>query len=213
MSGTISFPLHSYEVMLECWNETPEQRPSFPRLHKTFDTFLGKHTQDRYPYMEVLSRSYHFDTLEPKTPELDQTPVNLDIEGTSAERNTERQLANGASFEQSASLELTSSLPIAQRSPHGSHHSSRQDVRAELIRQMSWEREGGVTGEEIEMESTRYVGSPLPQSGNSTSVPHPASFQENLAFRLEQRLNTVPQEYLHSHPHATGLSSRVPNET
>lgn len=214
ISIMVSFLLHSYEVMLACWSEEPEQRPTFPKLHRIFDTFLGKHTQDRYPYMEVLSRSYHFDRLDPKTPEPDQTPINLDIEGASS---ANRQLANGASFEQSASLELTNSLSITQhspqRSPHGSHHSSRQDIRAELIQQLSRERERGVTGEGIEMENSRYVGTPFPQSCNNDSAPHETSFENAFASHLEHRLTSLPQESLHSHPHASGPGSRAPNET
>lgn len=35
-----------FDVMLSCWNVTPETRPSFNELEKTFGLFMGKDERD-----------------------------------------------------------------------------------------------------------------------------------------------------------------------
>lgn len=44
----LSFPLHSYDVMLDCWREKPEDRPSFVKLRKRFDGLLAKQKNALY---------------------------------------------------------------------------------------------------------------------------------------------------------------------
>ena len=198
--------------MLQCWSDQANQRPTFPKLHQIFDKYLSKHTQDRYPYIELLSKPYHFDKLEPKTPDPEQAPVNLDFEVTDVDENdvpADRVQGRTATMsDQLPVLEPNTVLSATHNSPHfsphislqpsphrsplASLHSSRQDIRAELIRQLSWERDG-VVGEEVEMEDTRYVGSPL---RNETSKPREreSARQENFAEHLEQRLTNLPQK-------------------
>lgn len=152
--------------MLNCWSLEAEERPSFPELHKTFDSFLTTHTQDNYPYMEVLSKPYHLDNAEPtENPDTDPTPVNLDIEITDVDGDAETRTRVGTHLARSVSHYQPRHLGIVQSESHfslrsyGSDiHSSIQDIKAELQRQTSWRSEGGTDGQEF--VETRYVVSP-----------------------------------------------------
>jgi proto-oncogene tyrosine-protein kinase Ret len=56
-----------FEVMLKCWHPEPTGRPKFPELHKLFDYFLSRHTQEQYPYIDMNeSEPYTYDHLDYK---------------------------------------------------------------------------------------------------------------------------------------------------
>ena len=40
MPQTINCPPQVYEIMLDCWNEIPERRPTFPTLYKMLDAII-----------------------------------------------------------------------------------------------------------------------------------------------------------------------------
>lgn len=53
-----------FEVMHQCWHPHPNGRPSFPKLHKIFDYFLSRHTQELYPYIDMdATAPYTYDHL------------------------------------------------------------------------------------------------------------------------------------------------------
>ncbi len=43
----------SYEVMLHCWCENDEDRPSFSELRQRFDKFVSLYIQENHPYIEI----------------------------------------------------------------------------------------------------------------------------------------------------------------
>ena len=152
--------LHSYEVIQECWNERPEQRPTFNNLYRTFDSFLSKNTQESYPYIELLGQEDA--GKEPETPQLDRTPVNLDPEV--AHTN-----GNAASLKMSRSTEIlhqflssaepSSSLQIKSSSTDDVHMSARRSstLPVEMFQQpLSWKERKKIFNEGMEMK-TRYV--------------------------------------------------------
>ena len=55
-----------YDIMLRCWREQQQDRPSFPELRSLFDQFLTVYIQDHYPYIELQS-SNHYERLVPET--------------------------------------------------------------------------------------------------------------------------------------------------
>ena len=67
---TVFFIDHAnrYEIMHRCWHPNPNGRPTFSDLHKLFDHFLSKHTQEKYPYIEMDANTpYFFDRLTPQS--------------------------------------------------------------------------------------------------------------------------------------------------
>ena len=54
--------------MHQCWHPNPSGRPKFSDLHQLFDRYLTKHTQEKYPYIDMDSNvPYTFDHLTPKS--------------------------------------------------------------------------------------------------------------------------------------------------
>ena len=54
--------------MHQCWHPDTRGRPSFSDLHKLFDYFLMKQTQDHAPYIDMdANLPYTFNHLAPKT--------------------------------------------------------------------------------------------------------------------------------------------------
>ena len=54
--------------MHQCWHPDPRGRPNFADLHKLFDHFLAKHTENLYPYIDMDSTTtYSFDHLKPRS--------------------------------------------------------------------------------------------------------------------------------------------------
>ena len=54
--------------MHRCWHPSPSGRPKFSDLHKLFDYYLTKHTQEKYPYIDMETNTpYSFDQLTPKS--------------------------------------------------------------------------------------------------------------------------------------------------
>lgn len=92
--------------MQECWEADATERPSFPELHHTFDKFLTQHTQDHYPYMELLYTAPHHpdttDTTDARQHDMDHTPINLDIKIT--DTDTEKTTKGGLSVNQERRL-------------------------------------------------------------------------------------------------------------
>ena len=173
--------------MLDCWSLEPEDRPSFSQLHKIFDDFLVKHTENNYPYMEVLSTPYHVDSTQPaETHEADPTPINLDIEITDMDAGTAvTSTAGNAHRKRSASHNqprrdlnlrlVTSERRSSLRSFRA--HSPIQDIEAELLRQANWVRNED-TEDGQELVNTRYVPSPT-VSRNGSRKQNETTAQEN----------------------------------
>ena len=160
----------------------PEERPNFLELNKTFDSFLRKQTQDKYPYMEVLSKPYHHDTVKP-APTESLVVVNLDIEVTDTDLGNEdsiraSRVLKSISYNEFGSLQVKSSLShqslrsLTNReslnlagTPTGSIHS----LHAELIRQISWGQNLDEAGGEVVLVNDRYVDEP---SNTGASEPN-----------------------------------------
>lgn len=54
--------------MHQCWHPEPKGRPKFSDLHRLFDYFLTRHTQESYPYIDMDSNiPYMYDHLLHKT--------------------------------------------------------------------------------------------------------------------------------------------------
>ena len=198
--------------MLDCWSFEPEDRPSFSELRKTFDKFLTTQTQDKYPYMEVLSKPYYLDTVQPKPAEPEPAVINLDIEITDIDADQqqdnkrESRISNSHSFSELGNLRLTTSesrrslRSLTELSVHGSQAGtplgSMHNIHAELIRQLSWERNDDADGDEKRFVDTRYVESPTSAgvSRKNTRTQRDAHVHENLAATLEEKLTSLPQQ-------------------
>ena len=151
----------------------PEERPNFQELNKMFDSFLRKQTQDKYPYMEVLSKPYHHDTINP-VPVESEVVINLDIEVTDTDVGNEdsitrSRVSKSISFNDFGSLQVKPSLShhslhsLARLeslnmvgTPTGSIHS----IHAELIRQISWGQNLDEADGEVVLVNDRYVEEP-----------------------------------------------------
>lgn len=164
--------------MLDCWGLEVEERPSFPQLHKTFDDFLIQQTEHKYPYMEVLSKPYHLDNLEPtENPDPEPTPINLDIEITDVDSDstTKHSTRLNTNLSRSVSHNVPRNLRIVNSESHNSlsnfgsqdmpHRHSLQDIQAELLRQATWQTQVDSNGELV---NTRYVVSPTAPSRNGS---------------------------------------------
>ena len=140
--------------MLDCWSMEPEERPEFSKLHEIFDAFLSKQTQDKYPYMEVLSKPYYMnkvDNDEPEHPGSNQLNINItDVD--SGERNIFKganTVKKSASFNQLGNLKLVTSESnhslqnTAQNTQRLGHttfpRASFQHMQAELSQQIFWD--------------------------------------------------------------------------
>ena len=180
----------SYEVMLSCWSEDPDQRPKFSKLHDIFDQFLSRHTQDKYPYMELqTSPPYIFDKLDPlsNATNPDTTPINLDVE--------EEQL--GVRLCPTDNRLAGTHLPVPEnrlsiRSALSSQWGSDQDVRlldTEIDRISQLSIPVGRDGKEPE---TRYVESPVPPRNRTSMLVVPdLSIKDDLIAHLERRLSNL----------------------
>ena len=176
--------------MLSCWNDEPEQRPKFSQLHDVFDQFLSRHTQDKYPYMELQTNPpYTFDKLEPlsNTTNQDNAPVNLDMVG---EEPTVRLRATDNRLTGTHSLQLP--VPenrLSTLSERSSRWGSDQDIRlmdTEIDRisqfSMSMEKE----------PDSRYVESPVPPRDRTSMLIVPdISIKDELIAHLERRLSNL----------------------
>ena len=167
----------SYEVMLQCWSEDKEDRPSFGKLHIIFDQFLSKHIEDRYPYMEV--QMYTFDKLEPQPSTMTQDSVasiSIDIESGISEstylRNEEGKHTDGVQLQVPEIHSWRGSLQDIRLSPV-------RECEPDRLSVMSAEREG------------RYVESPVAISRTSTLMAPDLSIQEDLLAHLERTLSNI----------------------
>ncbi len=55
--------MHRYQVMLECWNEYPQDRPTFSQLRSKFSDMLLATTTDTYMVLEVDDQKAYY-TME-----------------------------------------------------------------------------------------------------------------------------------------------------
>ena len=56
--------MHSYEIMLECWQEHPVDRPGFSELRKKFSNLLLATTGDTYMELEVDDSKVYYTMAE-----------------------------------------------------------------------------------------------------------------------------------------------------
>ena len=64
--------------MHQCWHPEPKGRPKFTDLHKLFDYFLSRHTQEQYPYIDMDSMEpYTYDHLTHKA--ISSYPTNEEV--------------------------------------------------------------------------------------------------------------------------------------
>ena len=144
-----------------------DERPDFAELHKMFDGFLTQHTQDNYPYMEVLSKAHHLEdtTAYPEMQDKEQTPINLDIEITDVDADAEEMpKRSGTNLMRSIShnvprcnMGITPSESNLSLRSLGAR-SPMEDMQAELRRQAGWLQVGTTDGQD--KVDTRYVDSP-----------------------------------------------------
>lgn len=147
--------------MRDCWKQEAGERPTFSELHKVFDRFLKQQTQDQYPYIMVLSNPY---SLEPEQREVEQTPINLDMElmdATTTGNSRNNDLVQGASLNQLSRLNPAdggSQNSFAQMSLDEPHHhlrpSSMQNENS------SQEGERNIEEDDQEVVHNRYVELP-----------------------------------------------------
>ena len=189
--------------MLHCWNEDPEERPTFEELHKTFDQFLSNHIQDRYPYIELQTTlPYSFDKLEPitclaKTPPNDECPIDLDTSDPDTDTTAIFDIKIVPTGQQ-LSLESTNSHIL--QVPAGSRLST---VSAQLrnsnpdiqMREMEVDRISFISAG---IPETRYVESPVGISRTSTLLAPDLSIQDELLEHLERKLSSIGGNFPHN---------------
>ena len=163
--------------------------------------------------MEVLSKPYYLDTVQPKLAEPEPAVINLDIEITDIDADQQQNnirescvVPNSLSFNELGSLRLTTSESrrslksltelSVHRSQAGTPIESMHSIHAELIRQLSWERMDDADGDGKTFVDTRYVESPTSAgvSRENTRKQGDAHVQENLAVTLEEKLTSLPQQ-------------------
>ena len=158
--------------MLDCWSLEHEERPNFPQLHKIFDDYLTQQTKEHYPYMEVLSKPYHFsedtNAVVNITIDADPTPINLDIEITDVDAVDFTSDARTQELTRSAShCEPRTHLGLTQSASNLSLRSLQENMQAEMARQSDW-LVVGERGEGREGGDTRYVDSPTSFTRNDS---------------------------------------------
>ncbi|XP_068727545.1 tyrosine-protein kinase receptor Tie-1-like isoform X2 [Montipora capricornis] len=82
-----------YALMRDCWNQDPDERPSFQRLYKRLDDMLEEQ-EDYFDFGKKDDSKYYYTTQEAKTAEDDELD-NLDVvspQGVSTVRLDERLL-------------------------------------------------------------------------------------------------------------------------
>lgn len=182
--------------MLQCWNEDPEERPTFEELHKTFDQFLSNHIQDRYPYIELqMTLPYSFDKLEPvtclaKTPPSNECPIDLDMSDPDTDTTGIFDIKIVPTTQH---LSLESSNSHTLQVPAGSRLST---VSAQLrnsnpdiqMREMEVDRISFISAG---IPETRYVESPVGISRTSTLAAPDLSIQDELIAHLERKLSSI----------------------
>ena len=163
--------------------------------------------------MEVLSKPYYLDMVQPKPAEPEPAVINLDIEITDIDADQQqdnkkesRVVPNRLSFNELGSLRLTTSESrrsfqsltelSVHRSQAGTPIGSMHTVHAELVRQLSWERMDGVDGDGNIFVDTRYVESPSSAgvSRENTRKQGDTHVQENLAATLGEKLTSLPRQ-------------------
>ncbi|XP_068742386.1 fibroblast growth factor receptor-like [Montipora capricornis] len=66
-----------YALMRDCWNQDPDERPSFQRLYKRLDDMLEEQ-EDYFDFGKKDDSKYYYTTQEAKTAEDDELD-NLDV--------------------------------------------------------------------------------------------------------------------------------------
>lgn len=185
LCATTSIFPNSYEIMLDCWQYMPLDRPKFSDLHSIFDKFLSKYIQDRYPYIEIQTGPpYSFDKLEPITCTMkdDQGPINFEIEdfdkGVPGRRSVH-----------SLQLHLPEKRMISGRGIR-SWAGSLTDLS--FWRESEPERLSLRSIERDEETETRYVESPIAQPHSNTEV---LSQEDKLMRVLEPRPSNLGSEH------------------
>ncbi|XP_032240703.1 fibroblast growth factor receptor 2 isoform X2 [Nematostella vectensis] len=69
-------PDKMYDIMLSCWNENPNARPSFTELRAEFDKMLTSMTDKEY--LEILAKSVDHVAGEMEAPITDESDTNTD---------------------------------------------------------------------------------------------------------------------------------------
>lgn len=89
--------------MHQCWHPHPNGRPQFSELHKLFDYFLSRHTQELYPYIDLdTTAPYTYDHL-----------AHRDITNYQSEEemiNLEEEASNGAPYSESSGYGSTKDI-------------------------------------------------------------------------------------------------------
>ncbi|XP_068728102.1 uncharacterized protein [Montipora capricornis] len=68
---------HVYALMTDCWNQDPDERPSFQRLYRRLDDMLDEQ-EDYFDFGKKDESKYYYRTQESKTAEVDELD-NLDV--------------------------------------------------------------------------------------------------------------------------------------
>ena len=69
--------LYRYEIMFQCWNKTPKERPSFSILRAKFD-FLITTQQDHMPYIDLNMDAFNPYYLNIPTNQDEDKPSSLE---------------------------------------------------------------------------------------------------------------------------------------
>ena len=181
-TAVLDFFSCSYEIMLRCWSEDTEERPTFTDLHRIFDQFLSSHTQDHYPYIELqMNPPYSFDKLEPVEQAVqtsNEYPVDLNIDSHDptdiAIIPAGQQLQNRNSH--------TLQVPAGSRlsSVSAQMRNSSPDIRMEADR---------ISRLSVDTPETRYVESPVCGSQTNALRASTLSIQDDLIAHLERKLS------------------------
>ncbi|XP_068676910.1 fibroblast growth factor receptor 1-like isoform X3 [Montipora foliosa] len=112
-----------YALMRDCWNQDPDERPSFQRLYKRLDDMLEEQ-EDYFDFGKKDDSKYYYTTQEAKTAEDDELD-NLDVVSP---QGVSTQGSNAADAEEPAIVDVEN-LQNVSKEPDTSEVYERENIQ------------------------------------------------------------------------------------
>ncbi|XP_068726480.1 fibroblast growth factor receptor 1-like [Montipora capricornis] len=128
-----------YVLMRDCWNQDPDERPSFQRLYKRLDDMLEEQ-EDYFDFGKRDDSKYYYTTQEAKTAEDDELD-NLDVVSP---RGVSTQGSNAAEAEEPAIVDVENPQNVSKEpdTSEGYELENIQDVSTQNVPMASLQADG-----------------------------------------------------------------------